>query len=179
MPRKTEHARGIKHHTFLSVCLKLHLLCEVASDPDAMSQMKLLNGFNRNLDFQIILIFWMKLFSHLSSNYNSTGRIITAEKDAFLFIVWSFVMMKLVYWTLWLAGLGLSMIIMHGYSQSDVQIATNSSHCNVACTTGSFCVYAYKKKCGYATSSEEKELFNTSLAHAKIRVEHCIGLLKN
>ncbi len=48
-----------------------------------------------------------------------------------------------------------------------------------AFTTSSICVSAYKKKRGYASLSEDKELFNTLLAQARIRVEHCIGLLKN
>lgn len=48
-----------------------------------------------------------------------------------------------------------------------------------AFTSGVHCISAFKKLRGVNTLPEDQELFNTLLARARIKVEHCIGLLKN
>ncbi len=48
-----------------------------------------------------------------------------------------------------------------------------------AFTSSSICVSVYKKKRGYATLFDDIKLFKTLLTQVRIKVEHCIGLLKN
>jgi len=59
------------------------------------------------------------------------------------------------------------------FSQSQYLLADS------AFTASAHCISAFKKMRGVYSLSPEKELFNTLLARARIRVEHCIGLLKN
>jgi hypothetical protein len=48
-----------------------------------------------------------------------------------------------------------------------------------AFTTSTHCISAFKRLRGVHNLPEDQELFNTLLAKARIKVEHCIGLLKN
>jgi hypothetical protein len=48
-----------------------------------------------------------------------------------------------------------------------------------AFTTSSHCISAFKRLRGVHNLPADEELFNTLLAKARIKVEHCIGLLKN
>jgi hypothetical protein len=48
-----------------------------------------------------------------------------------------------------------------------------------AFTSSMHCISAFKKLRGVSTLPLDKEMFNTLLAKARIRIEHCIGLLKN
>ncbi len=48
-----------------------------------------------------------------------------------------------------------------------------------AFTISTHCISAFKCLCGVHSLPEDEGLFNTLLAKARIRVEHCIGLLNN